>query len=108
MKGTVKMVNKKPTTESHIAGVDIIWDVRYLRQRCSWCGKTLLNYDLERVMVQIPENGSQPSGPSTWPVGAIVRTDGAVSTIVELAEGNREMAERAPDCCVFLDVDVTK
>jgi len=95
-------------SEAHVAGVEVVWDGRYQRQRCSWCGKTLIDYDLQRVAVLLPEDGSDPTPPAVWPVGAIVRTDGGFSTVViEPAEGDIKVAELAPDACFLLDPAVT-
>lgn len=70
---------------THIAGVDITIDDRYLRQRCGWCGVVLLEYDLARVAVPV----GQPAEPGRWPVGALVTVDGHASWTVE--------ADRLPD-----------
>lgn len=41
-----------------------------LRQRCSWCGTTLIDEDLSRVAVPVGQEGSYP----TWAVGSFVET----------------------------------
>lgn len=79
------MSDQSPAATVHIAGVDVTIGDRYLRQRCAWCGVTLIDYDLTRIAV--PE-GQDPR-PSTWLVGALVETDGTVSRTVDV--------ERLPD-----------
>jgi hypothetical protein len=59
--------------------VVIIGD-RHMRQRCGWCGETLLEYDLARVAVPI---GTDPM-PASWPVGSQVTVDGNA----QVATGN--------------------
>ena len=82
--------------ETHIASIDVTVDGRYLRQRCAWCGAVLLDYDL--ALIAVPE-GQDPT-PGTWPAGALVRTDGAVSSVVE--------AEVMPDdACARIDPAIT-
>lgn len=34
----------------HLAGLDVQMDT-HLRQRCSWCGATLVDYALDRVLL---------------------------------------------------------
>jgi len=72
-------------TVTHIASHAITISDRYMRQRCGWCGETLVEYDLARVAV--PE-GTDPT-PATWPGGALVTVDGPASWTTE--------AERLPD-----------
>lgn len=95
-------------TESHIAGITVSWDGRYLRQRCSWCGHVLLDYDLTKVAVMVPPDGSDPEPPATWPVGAVIRTDGFMSSILVEPTEVAKLAEVAPDACVFLDPEITR
>jgi hypothetical protein len=83
---------------THIAGADILIGDRRLRQRCSWCGAVLLDYDLATVAVA----GDDPSPPATWPVGRLVRVDGAMSTVLE------ETEELPDDACGRLDDEVTR
>lgn len=71
---------------THIASPVITISDRYMRQRCGWCGETLLQYDLARIAV--PE-GQDPT-PATWPVGSLVTIDGPAS----VAMGN---VDRLPD-----------
>ena len=83
-------------TETHIAGDSIAIEGRWLRQRCAWCGKTLLDYDLERVAVHGPDRTV-----AMWPAGAFIRTDGAMSSV-------DESVDLPDDCCARLDPDVTR
>lgn len=63
--------------ETHIAGQPVTIDDRWMRQRCAWCGATLIEYDLHRVAV--PE-GTDPT-PATWPIGALVTRDGPAAWV---------------------------
>lgn len=85
-------------TITHIAGLDVQAG-RYLRQRCSWCGAVLSDYDLARVAVL---EGLNPR-PATWTVGALVAIDGIASWVVEHEDG----AELPADACAQLDPAVT-
>lgn len=71
-----------------------------LRQRCAWCGATLIDYDLGRVAVPV---GQDPT-PATWPVGELVAVDGAMQTIVPHEDG----AQLPPNACAALDPEVTR
>jgi len=42
---------------THIAGLNITVQDRYLRQRCAWCGVVLLDYDLANIQVSIVPGG---------------------------------------------------
>lgn len=70
---------------THIAAPHITISDRFMRQRCGWCGETLLAYDLTRVAVLA---GQDPT-PATWPTGALVTVDGNASWTAE--------ADRLPD-----------
>ena len=91
--------------ETHIAGLDVLWDGRYLRQRCAWCGATLLDYDL--TTINVPEGQEGP--PATWPVGALVRRDGCASYTVdpEPSEQGGDLSVPPEDACARLDPAVT-
>lgn len=65
---------------THIAGESITIDNRYLRQRCGWCGETLIEHDLSMVAVPV---GTDPT-PATWPAGALVTVDGHASWTTEV------------------------
>ncbi len=64
---------------THIAAQHVTVNDRYLRQRCGWCGATLLEYDLTRVAVP----ADQPGPPATWPVGVLVTVDDGASWTVD-------------------------
>jgi hypothetical protein len=87
------------TAVVHIAGVHVVIGGRYLRQRCGWCGATLLDYDLARIAV--PE-GQDPT-PGTWTHGGLVLIDGGLSAAVEHEDG----AELPDGACAKLDPQVT-
>jgi len=82
----------------HIAGPDVqVGD--QLRQRCAWCGATLLDYDLTRIAV--PE-GQDPR-PGTWAAGELVEVDGVASWIRPHTDG-----EQLPtNACAQIDHAVT-
>jgi hypothetical protein len=86
------------TAITHIAGAQVQVGSR-LRQRCSWCGAVLCDYDLVRIAV--PE-GQDPT-PGMWQPGALVRVEGPASFIVEHEDG----AELPADACAQLDDEVT-
>lgn len=71
-----------------------------LRQRCAWCGATLLDYDLERIAVPI----NQPGPPATWADGDLVAVDGNASYTVAHEDG-----DQLPDAaCARIDPGVTR
>lgn len=86
--------------EIHIAGLNVKIEPNLLRQRCAWCGATLLDYDLARIAVPV----GQDEEPGMWPIGALVARDGAVSWIVEHKDGDRLPA----GSCALLDPAVTR
>lgn len=89
---------QRARTLVHIAGAQVQVGSR-LRQRCSWCGATLCDYDLERVAV--PE-GQDPR-PGMWETGALVEVDGNASWVLEHKDG-----DEIPDsACARLDDAVT-
>lgn len=83
----------------HIAGPDVQVG-QHLRQRCAWCGATLLDYALDRIAVPV---GQDPR-PSTWPVGALVAVDGPGSWVVEHEDG----AQLPAAACGQLDPEATR
>jgi len=82
----------------HIAGVDVQVGA-HLRQRCSWCGAVLIDYDLTRVAVM---EGEDPR-PATWPPGDLVLVDGNVSATVAHNDGD----QLPSNACAALDTEVT-
>lgn len=83
----------------HIAGPDITVN-NQLRQRCGWCGATLVDYALDRIAVPIGQDWRPP----TWPVGGLVAVYGPASWVVEHADGDK----LPPACCAVLDPEVTR
>lgn len=94
-------------TVIHIAGPTIqIGPQR--RQRCSWCGAVIDDYDLSRtaVAIQYDEDGKAIpwDGPAEWPVGGLVARDGNVTWVIEHNPG----VDRLPEgSCGLLPFDVT-
>lgn len=83
----------------HIAGVHIQIGA-LIRQRCVWCGATLIDYDLRNIVVEAGDD----RGPAVWPVGDLIRVDGAVSFAMEHVDG-----APLPDAsCGKLDPEVTR
>lgn len=73
----------KPTSPvTHIAGAQVQVGSR-LRQRCSWCGVILADYDLDRIAV--PE-GQDPR-PGMWETGKLVHVNGPLTWTVEHEDG---------------------
>ena len=81
----------------HIAGPDIQVN-QYLRQRCAWCGTSLIEYDLARTAVPI---GTDPR-PATWPIGSHVAVEGGASYTVDV-----NSCKVPADSCTRLDPEVT-
>lgn len=55
---------------THIAGPEIVVSGRWMRQRCSWCGAIICDYDLTMCA------SSDGSGPYGWPVHTLVDVSG--------------------------------
>jgi hypothetical protein len=87
----------------HVAGPVVTVNERQ-RQRCAWCGTLLLDYDLKNIAVQIPDDGSPPPPPATWPVGAQVAVDGVASWEVLQTKDPLLLPDNS---CVELDPAVT-
>lgn len=86
-------------TVIHIAGPHITIGP-LIRQRCAWCGATLIDYDLNRVAVPV---GQDPT-PATWPTGELVAVAGAAAWTVNHLDG-----EPLPDgACALIDPEVTR
>lgn len=86
-----------PIAVTHIAGACLVLFDRYMRQRCDWCGVTLLEYDLRRVMVPVGQEGL----PGSWTPGTLVRVDSTVQAdILEPTEMDGKI-QLPPDCCAF-------
>jgi hypothetical protein len=96
-------------TETHIPGDAIVVSGRFMRQRCAWCGKTLLDYDLTRVATPVAP-GEQPQ-PGKHPTGELVRFDGGVSYPIDTADLSRGACGHTltpEDSCTRLDPAVTR
>ena len=84
---------------THIAGIDVTIGP-LLRQRCAWCGATLIDYDLEKVAVPVGQEGP----PGHWEVGALVQVDGNMTIVLDHDESHK-----LPDnACARLDPEVTR
>lgn len=88
-----------PAALVHIVGIDVTIGDVLLRQRCAWCGATLIDYDLTRVAVPIGQEGP----PGTWPVGALLMVSGPASWVVEHVDGD----PLPPESCTRIDPQVT-
>jgi hypothetical protein len=84
----------------HIAGVQVDIGGRYLRQRCSWCGAVLIDYDLAMMGFSVVP-GEEPKRPAMWEVGVLVLVDGPMSTTVEHKDGDK----LPPSSCVTVELD---
>ena len=80
---------------THIAGAQVEVG-SHLRQRCSWCGAMLADYDVARIAV--PE-GQDPR-PGMWETGVLVRVEGPLSVIVKHEDG----AELPGDSCAAAEL----
>lgn len=69
---------------THIAGLDVTLDGRYMRQLCAWCGHELIDYDLALVAVALNPDGSHPGPPAAWQAGSFVQIDGGVSATLDV------------------------
>lgn len=83
---------------THIAGLDVQIG-QLLRQRCGWCGATLIDEDLSRVAVPVGQNPRPP----IWEVGGLVTVDGSASYTVPHVAGDQLPA----GSCTGLDPEVT-
>ena len=82
----------------HIAGTQVQVGP-LLRQRCSWCGAVLCDYDLRNIAVL---EGQDPR-PGMWEAGELVQVDGHASFVVPHEDG----AELPSESCALLDPAVT-
>lgn len=74
-----------------------------LRQRCAWCGATLIDMDLSSVTI-VPSSPGMHVEPSTWEPGSLVAVDGPASYLVDHQDGDRLPA----DACGQIDHEVTR
>lgn len=63
---------------THIVGPEIVISGRFMRQRCSWCGAILIDYDLSKMAVAC-EKGKEPEPIHGWGVGVLMSVDGNCS-----------------------------
>ena len=68
---------------SHLAGVDITAEGRFVRQRCSWCGEILVDVDLS--LAAVPE-GQKGNPAATWKVGDWIEVEGVWPTVYRVAD----------------------
>lgn len=89
---------------THVAGIDVTKDNRWVRQRCAWCGEILVDQDATAIQKPIEDiRGDETPAQfvGTWPPGSMVRRDGPVTSVVE--------EDRYPeDSCLALDPEVTR
>lgn len=88
----------------HLAGDCITVAGRHMRQRCSWCGAVLIDYDLTRVMS--PEGQAGPGG---FKPGALIALAGdfpQMSWEIEFDPETGKLSE-IDGCCMNLDPAVT-
>ncbi len=86
------------SSQSHLAGGPVHVDSRYLRQLCQWCGYRLVDMDLHNVAMPVETAMSATPAKFPWPeweVGAWIRVDGPMSSVVEMGEG-----KMPPDSCM--------
>lgn len=76
----------------HIAGQKVVYEGRWLRQRCAWCGLTLIDYDLATCA------SMDGSAPRTWEEGAQVEVNGNFSSLV----AGKELS---PESCVRMELE---
>ena len=97
----------------HIAGPTLTYDgIR--RQRCSWCGALIQEYDLNNISREL-EPGEDPDNPEPWEpaswavgdevaaVGVFPRTSWSVDT--EFRDG---VPIAHNDSCMRIDLEVTR
>lgn len=98
-------------TETHIAGLQLDVQNRYMLQRCGWCGAVMLAYDRTRIAVA----GDEYHDPGMFEVGRLVRYsyDGAVArwgeaalvrTSMEVFDETNDLPDDA--CALNLPFDV--
>lgn len=84
---------------THIAGVHLQVNAR-LRQRCAWCGATLIDVALDRIAFEADDEDPRPA---TWPAGELIEVEHGASWVVP----HRDGAELPGNACGRLDPDVT-
>lgn len=84
----------------HIAGNHVMVN-EHLRQRCAWCGATLIDQDLTLVAVPVDQ---PPSSYPTWPAGELVAVLGNAKWI----EAHKDGDPLPVGACARLDPAVTR
>lgn len=81
---------------THIAGLPITVEERYVRQRCAWCTTLLVDVDATTLNYElsIPPEERRPG---TWQAGRLVTVDGPASFVLD------EGADLPDDACTILD-----
>ncbi len=103
----------------HIAGPEVQVGPR-LRQRCSWCGACLADYDLRNLSFAVAAEDPDKPGPvptdqkpAMWEPGALVavygeRTGRARSgLLVGYVVAHEDGAAVPANCCAVVDADMT-
>lgn len=83
----------------HIAGGPLQVGAQ-LRQRCGWCGAVLIDSDLSRMAMPIPEGKTEEQAradgdlrPATWEPGALVAVEGNHQYVVPHEDNTRLPAD---------------
>lgn len=92
-----RLWDSPPNGVTHIAGDCLVICNIFMRQRCSWCGIILLEYDLRLVAGLV---GQDPL-PGRWTPGVFVRVDGHVSAVIEDPQTIDGDVQLPTDCCTF-------
>lgn len=79
-------VMQDPVT--HIAGSFVMVDERYLRQRCAWCGHTLIDVDKVDTQMNVPAGKTFAEVHGTWDVGSLVEADEVVQRLQQTLDGS--------------------
>jgi len=61
-------VGARPASVTHIAGIDVEVQGRFLRQRCSWCGEILIDEDYANIAMP-----GEWKKPGHFEIGRLVR-----------------------------------
>lgn len=101
--------------EVHVAGVALTFGP-YLRQRCAWCGATLIDLDVSQLAFSIPEGKTEEQAradgdftPATWEITALIAIDGHATYVVDPIPSDTGEGFTVPDdCCMRLDPAVTR
>jgi hypothetical protein len=87
----------------HIAGIALVFENRYMRQRCGWCGTVLIDEDMTLVAVV---QGTEQVGVPFWEPYALIEVDGGMSSVIEptIEAESMKMPEAS---CMKLDPAIT-